>query len=63
MDQAINRLFTFSESFPVNDNFETMGYESCNSLQNLDTILLFLIGIAVMFVITPIVETCLKYGN
>lgn len=63
MDQLINNWFTFSESVVINDNFETMGYSSCNILQNLDTILLFLIGILIMFVVTPIIDLSLKATN
>ncbi|TNV74061.1 hypothetical protein FGO68_gene7130 [Halteria grandinella] len=63
MDQLINNWFTFSEIVAINDNYETMGYESCNILQNLDTILLFLIGIIFMFILTPIIDHSLRVTN
>lgn len=51
MDQIINSIFRFEELKIINENFETMGYNSCNALQNLDTILLFVIGLAVSIVL------------
>ena len=52
MDQFINKMFSFEESKSINENFDTMGYETCNLLQNLDTILLFLMGILFTAVFT-----------
>lgn len=60
MDQLINGIFTFTPTSAINDNFETMGYSTTNSLQNLDTILLFLLGIAVAMVVTPVLGFCLN---
>jgi hypothetical protein len=56
----VNKLFTFEESVPVNDNFQAMGYESTNLLQTLDTILIFLVVIIMSMVTTLIVDFVLR---
>ena len=51
-DDIVNELFQFESGNIINDNFLTMGYESSNIIWNLNTILLYLIGIIIIIIFT-----------
>ena len=56
MDQFINNYFSFEEMVPLNENFEMMGYQSKNLLQNLDTVLLFLLAVVLSMTLILMLE-------
>ena len=66
IDHIVNSWFRFTtvaeERIIINENFKSMGYDSSNLLQTLDTIIIFVVGIIVSMVLTALINVLIPMG-
>ncbi len=66
IDHLVNSWFKFTaeaeDRIVINDNFRSMGYDSSNLLQTLDTVILFVIGIIVSMFFTALIDLLVPMG-